>query len=179
MKAKDISFLFIVGTICVLLLVTKVSVMTITLVCIVCGVAYVYRAHMQSMPLSNVGKIIQINDISIQKVRDVLDTWSEYDTNLYLKQTQSLDKLFDLYADLLMNAPETEQELLQKYDLFLDVRNELIDDSYEWVFKNADIPPDLDETLSKPMLSLVSRYMNILENKYPVLIRHPRSIYGN
>lgn len=135
--------------------------------------------HQQALSLSQLGNIIQINDPSIKQIRDILDTYSEYDISLYERQISLIDKLFDTYADMLMNTPANDQELLQKYDIFLDCQNTLISDSYEWVFKDHNIPPDLDEQLSKPLLAIVSKYINILENKYPILIRHPRFIYGN
>jgi hypothetical protein len=179
MRAKDITFLFVIGTICMLILISKLSLLSLTLVCVICGSAYVYKMHIDSFSISQLGNIIQTNDPSIKQVRDILHTYSEYDISLYERQLSDIDKLFDIYTDLLMNVPANDQDLLQKYDMFLDCRNSLISDSFEWVFKDHRIPPDLDDQLSKPLLAIVSKYMNILENKYPVLIRHPRSIYGN
>ena len=179
MRAKDIAFLFVIGTVCMLILISKLSLLSLTLVCVICGSAYVYKMHQRALSLSQLGSLVQTNDPSIQQIRNVLDTYSDFDMSLYEKQVSLLDKLFDTYADLLMNVPANDQELLQKYDIFLDCRNTLVSDSYEWVFKDHRIPPDLDEQLSKPLLAIASKYMNILENKYPILIRHPRSTYGN
>ena len=179
MRSKDIALLFVIGTLCMLILITKLSLLSFTLVCVICGSAYVYKMHQQSLSQSDLGNIIQTNDPSIQHIRNTLDIYSDYDISLYERQLSHLDKLFDTYSDLLMNVPANDQELLQKYDIFLDCRNTLISDSYEWVFKDHSIPHDLDEQLSKPMMAIVSKYMNILENKYPALVRHPRSINGN
>jgi hypothetical protein len=179
MRSKDIAFIFVIGTLCMLILISKLSLLSLTLVCVICGSAYVYKMHQRSFSQAHLGSIVQTNDPSIKQVRDILDTYSEYDVSLYERQISIIDKLFDTYTDLLMNVPANDQELMQKYDVFLDCRNTLISDSYEWVFKDHSIPSDLDEQLSKPLMAIVSKYMNILENKYPILIRHPRSIYGN
>lgn len=168
MKAADISFLFIVGSICVIILAKDISVMSILTVCCIIAVAYIFKQHNQNLPSADVGSVVMKHDPAIKKVQDVLDTWQEFDMDLYETQVETLTKFFNLYTELLMEPPTDRQQILQKFDILLDVRKQLLDDSYTWVFKGSSIPYDLDAILSKPLFAITHKYVGILRNKLDI-----------
>lgn len=170
------SFPFIIGMYCVLQLLSDKSMLSVVVICVIVAVSITSKSDsIGGKPVKDVdaGVLLKNSDNSLQLILSRLSEWKQYDEHLYIQTISNIDSFFRQYGLLLMydqnQIHQKHSDLVQLFDILIDLRSVIINDLYTWSFKSSDIPVQFTNGIILPMIAITMKYIKVLCNKYPTI----------
>lgn len=172
MRPRDLSLLFIVGLVCVALLLREPSLMSVVLVFVLVATVYTFKHDTHVYVASHEAfAVLKQSDASMQGFLSALEQHSSFDPDLHATVVGQWDSFLNLYTRLLMFGNSQPRTLLkQDFQNLLDIRKEILYNLDTFVFKSSKVCIASFKTLVIiPFLEVSRRYVMGLTRKHECL----------
>lgn len=171
MKSQQLSTIFVIGIVCVIILARDVSVFSIVTVCTIIGIVFVYQRKIDTFSKHVIGDVLAESDPTLSRTIDLLDTWRAFDEDLYQNQYKMLNAFYDQYGIMLLDSTISPTSMRMQFDVLWDLRTKLINDAKTWILKTHTMVND-EQIILDAIIALTMKSVRVLLNKFPYLIDH-------